>query len=166
MEIRKAIETDIPKLLVLMRELAVFEKYIETFGVTEDVLREQGFRHSPPGFHCLVACEDGEMMGMLVYYFIPFTARARPSLVIKELYVAEPYRSQGIGQLLMKAVAKEAIQFGCAVMKWQVAPWNAGSIRFYERLGAKINRDWVDFEMGEENFRDLSGTDWNGIQEQ
>lgn len=158
MEIRKAVETDIPKLLGLMRELAVFEKYIETFGVNEDVLREQGFRRSPPDFHCLVACEDDEMMGMLVYYFILFTARARPSLVIKELYVAESYRSKGIGRLLMQAVAKEAMQSGCAAMKWQVAPWNAGSVRFYERLGAKINRDWIDFEMGEETFRGLSGS--------
>ena len=41
-----------------MRELAVFEKYDQAFAITEEVLREQGFRRSPPDFHCLVAEEN------------------------------------------------------------------------------------------------------------
>ena len=51
MEIRKAAEGDVPKLLPLMRELAEFEKYADEFGVTEEGLREQGFCRSPPDFH-------------------------------------------------------------------------------------------------------------------
>jgi hypothetical protein len=51
-----------------MRELAEFEKYAEDFAITEAVLREQGFRHSPPDFHCLVAEKGGELVGFLVYY--------------------------------------------------------------------------------------------------
>jgi hypothetical protein len=71
MEIRKAVEADVPNLLPLMRELAEFEKYAEDFAVTEAVLREHGFRHSPPDFHCLVAEDRGELVGFLVYYFVP-----------------------------------------------------------------------------------------------
>jgi hypothetical protein len=41
LKIRKAIETDIPQLLPLMRELAEFEKYADAFAITEDILREQ-----------------------------------------------------------------------------------------------------------------------------
>ena len=40
MEIRKAVEADIPNLLPLMRQLAEFEKYADDFAVTEHVLRE------------------------------------------------------------------------------------------------------------------------------
>ena len=105
--IRKAVEADIPNLLPLMRELAGFEKYAEDFAVTEAVLREQGFRHSPPEFHCLVAEKGGELVGFLVYYFVSFTYRAKPNLVIKELYVAGQRRSRGTGRFLMKAVAKK-----------------------------------------------------------
>jgi hypothetical protein len=53
------------------------------FAVTEDVLREQGFRRSPPDFYCLIAEERGELVGFLVYYFVPFTYRAKPNLIIK-----------------------------------------------------------------------------------
>src|SRR5215813_12451083 len=101
MRIRSAAEADIPQLLPLMKALAEFEKYADAFVVTEDVLREQGFRRSPPDFHCLVAEENGQLAGLLVYYFVPFTYRATPNIVIKELFVAEGYRSRGIGEQLM-----------------------------------------------------------------
>src|SRR2546427_120145 len=105
--VRQAVEADIPQLLPLMRELAVFEKYIDAFAITEEILREQGFRRSPPDFYCLVVENGGALAGFLVYYFVPFTFRVKPNLIIKELYVAEGSRSQGVGELLMKAAAQE-----------------------------------------------------------
>jgi GNAT superfamily N-acetyltransferase len=155
MRIRKAVEADVCKLLPLMRELAEFEKYANDFAITEEVLREQGFRRSPPDFHCLIAESGGELVGFLVYYFVPFTYRAKPNLLIKELYVADGCRSKGVGKLLMKAVAKEAEQAGCGMIKWYVAKWNEHGIRFYERLGATIDPTWHEFQMSEKAFRDL-----------
>jgi GNAT superfamily N-acetyltransferase len=159
MRIRKAVEEDIPKLLPLMRELAVFEKYDQAFAITEEVLREQGFRRSPPDFHCLVAEENNELTGFLVYYFVPFTYRAKPNVIIKELYVAEGHRSKRIGELLMKEVAQEAKRADCGMIKWWVAKWNERGMRFYERLGAKIDPDWHEFQMSEQVFRKLANSD-------
>jgi len=158
MLIRKAVETDVSKLLVLMRELARFEKYIDAFAITADTLVEQGFRRSPPDFQCFVGEEDGELLGMLVYYFIPFTYRAKPNVIVKELYVSETARGRGIGKLLMRAVANEAVKRGSGAIKWYVANWNNRGIDFYERLGAKLNRDWLEFEMSEEMFRRLAAS--------
>ena len=156
MKIRLAMEADIPRLLPLMRELAVFEKYDGAFAVTEEILREQGFRRTPPDFRCFVAEESGQLIGTLVYYFVPYTYRARPDLIIKELYVAEKFRSQGIGELLMKAVAAEAVKANCGKIKWWVAKWNNRSAQFYERLGAKVDDEWHEFQMSEETFRKLA----------
>ena len=158
MQIRKAVEEDIPELLPLMRELAEFEKYAQQFAITEETLREQGFGRSPPDFHCFVAEEDGKLFGFLVYYFVPFTYRAKPNLIIKELYVAEGHRSQGVGKLLMKAVAKEADRAGCGMIKWWVAKWNKRGIKFYKQLGARIDDDWHEFQMPEKAFRSLAGS--------
>jgi GNAT superfamily N-acetyltransferase len=154
LQIRKAVEADIPNLLPLMRELAEFEKYASDFAITEKVLREQGFRRSPPDFHCFIAESDGELVGFLVYYFVPFTYRAKPNLIIKEHYIAGRHRSSGVGKLLMKAVAKEAQEAGCGMIKWWVAKWNERGIQFYERLGAKIDSDWHEFQLSEKAFRD------------
>jgi GNAT superfamily N-acetyltransferase len=158
LQIREAVEKDIPKLLPLMRELAEFEKYISDFAVTEETLRDQGVRRSPPDFHCFVAEEDGNLIGFLVYYFVPFTYRVKPNIIIKELYVSEGFRSKSAGKLLMKAIAKEAARTGCGMIKWWVAKWNERGIEFYERLGAKIDNDWHEFQMSEKAFRNLAAS--------
>ena len=156
MKIRNAVEADVPNLLPLMRELAEFEKYAKDFVITEEILRQQGFRRLPPDFHCLVAEESGRLLGFLVYYFVPFTYRAKPNIIVKELYVAEGQRSKRVGELLMKAIAKEAARSGCGMIKWWVAKLNQRGIKFYERLGAKVDSDWLEFQMSERVFRDLA----------
>jgi GNAT superfamily N-acetyltransferase len=158
LKIRKAVESDIPSLLPLMCELAEFEGYAKDFAVTEEVLREQGFRSSSPDFQCLIAQEGAELVGFLVYYFVPFTYRAKPNLIIKELYIADRHRSRGIGRQLMKAVAREAQETGCGMIKWWVAKWNERGIEFYKRLGAKIDSDWHEFQLSEKAFRDLAAS--------
>jgi GNAT superfamily N-acetyltransferase len=158
MEIRPAVEADIPHLLPLMHELALFEKYDDAFAITDEVLREQGFRRLVPDFYCLVAEENGRIVGFLVYYFVPYTYRAKPNLIIKELYVVEKCRSRGVGERLMKAVAGEAVRANCGQIKWWVAKWNTRSIKFYERLGGKIDHDWHEFQMPDKTFRNLAGS--------
>jgi GNAT superfamily N-acetyltransferase len=159
MKIRKAVEADILTLLPLMRELAEFEKYAEDFAVTEEALREQGFRRSPPDFHCLIAEEGGELVGFLVYYFVPFTYRVKPNLIIKELYIARAHRSRGVGKLLMKTVAIVAARAGCGMIKWWVAKWNERGVKFYKRLGANIDSDWHEFQLSEKAFRELAASE-------
>jgi GNAT superfamily N-acetyltransferase len=153
MKVRRAVERDFSQLLLLMRQLAEFENYADEFVITEEILRDQGFRRSPPDFYCVVAEENGKIIAFLVYYLIPYTYRAKPNMVIKELYVAEGFRSKAVGTLLMRAAAEEAVRAGCGRIKWWVAKWNKQGIEFYERLGARIDPDWHEFQMPEEAFR-------------
>jgi GNAT superfamily N-acetyltransferase len=142
-----------------MRRLAEFEHYDADFAVTAETLLAQGFEREPPDFHALVADHPdsgGTLLGMLVYYIIPFTFRARPTLFIKELYVAESGRGQGIGEGLMRAAAAEALARGCATIKWQVAEWNTRAREFYERLGATADHVWVDYALSEPALRRLA----------
>jgi GNAT superfamily N-acetyltransferase len=71
---------------------------------------------------------------------------SRPVIYMKELFVAEAHRGFGVGERLMRALEAEAKANGCKTVKWTVAPWNVPGVRFYERLGAKENSDWLDFE--------------------
>ncbi|TAN09082.1 MAG: GNAT family N-acetyltransferase [Rhodanobacteraceae bacterium] len=129
-----------------MRDLAVFEKYIDSFAITPEVVRDSGFRKNPPDFHCIVAEETGKLVGMLVYYFLPYTAQNRPAVYMKELFVSEGHRGHGVGRRLMDALRAAAKEHNCAQIKWTVAPWNQAGVRFYEQLGAKENRDWLSFD--------------------
>jgi len=154
-QIRKPQEKDVPQLWQLMKELAVFEKYIDSFAITPEVVLEKGFRKSPPDFYSLVAEDTGSdvLAGMLVYYLLPYTAQNKPAIFLKELYVLPAYRGHKIGEALMIELAKEAVLHQCCSVKWNVAPWNKEGIRFYQRLGAEENRDWLNFEWDAEQFK-------------
>lgn len=144
--IRKAVESDSESVWGLMRELAIFEKYIDVFAITPEIVREKGFRKDNPDFYCLVAESGDEIAGMLVYYFLPYTAENRPAIYMKELYVEAKYRGRKVGEKLMEALKLEALQNNCGQIKWTVAPWNEGGKRFYERLGANQNNEWINYE--------------------
>ncbi|GGS44157.1 N-acetyltransferase [Deinococcus knuensis] len=154
--IRLATEQDIPHLLPLMRQLAKFEQYIDVFAVNEEVLRTQGFQKNPPDFQALVADAEGTLVGMLVFYLVPFTATAKPTLYIKELYVSEAARGQQVGEQLMRAAAREATSQGCGGLRWTVAEWNEAGRRFYERLGAQANPVWIDYGLSGEALTALA----------
>ena len=51
--IRKAVEKDSEKIWLLMKELAVFEKYTNSFAITPEIVKESGFRKNPPDFYCI-----------------------------------------------------------------------------------------------------------------
>ena len=145
MQIRFMNENDIPQVFELMKDLAVFEHYIDDFKITPKIVKERAIDNND--FYCLVADDSGTIAGMLVYYFLPYTAQNRPNIYMKELYVAEPYRNQKVGEKLMLELKKQAKENNCPVIKWMVAPFNESGMRFYERLGAVQNTDWVNYEM-------------------
>ncbi len=147
--VRKAVEADAGQLFPLMKELAVFEHYIDKFAITADIVREKGFLKDPPDFHAIVAVnsETNDIIGMLVYYFIPYTAENRRNIYLKELYVDTNFRSLGIGKKLMNELRREAKLQNCPAIKWAVAPWNEPGKKFYESLGAKEDKQWIYYEL-------------------
>ncbi|KMK51863.1 diamine acetyltransferase [[Actinobacillus] muris] len=145
-QIRQAQRQDAAQMWRLMRELAVFEKYIESFAITPEIVEQCGFDKQPPDFHSLVAVEGDKLVGIAVYYFLPFTAQNRPAIYLKELYVDSDYRNQRVGEKLMQELKAEARQHRCLQIKWTVAPWNEHGKRFYARLGATQNTEWLNYE--------------------
>ena len=144
--IRKAERQDSAQMWQLMKELAIFEHYIDSFAITPAIVKQCGFDKNPPDFYSFVAVDQQQVVGIVVYYFLPFTAQNRPAIYIKELYVAQTHRGQRIGERLMQAVYAEAKRHQCLQIKWTVAPWNEDGKRFYEKLGAKQNNEWLNYE--------------------
>ena len=67
MNIRNATKSDMPSVLELIKELAVFEKEPEAVVVTAEDLVRDGFSENPL-FECFVAEENNEIIGMALYY--------------------------------------------------------------------------------------------------
>jgi GNAT superfamily N-acetyltransferase len=157
--VRNATPADYPALLGLMRGLAEFEGYASQFRVTEATLWRHAGDRDAPDFRALVIDGDGgALRGMLIYYLVPFAFRARPTFYIKELFVAESARSEGVGAALLHEAVRRAHAAGCAIVRWQVARWNDGARRFYERHGATADDEWIDYQLDEAAMEQLLRT--------
>lgn len=142
--VRAATPTDVPRLLELMRELAAFERYLPEFAVTPADLLERGFppNGNPQFSALLVGPNGGVAVGYAAYYLVPFTFDLRPTLVLKELFVAAPHRRTGAGTLLFDAVARDARSRGCGKVQWAVLPDNERAKAFYCKAGGEPESNW------------------------
>ena len=144
--IRAARPEDVPTIVELVRALATYEREPAAAVATEaDVLRD-GFGKTP-AFSTLIAEEDGRAIGFALYFFSYSTWRGRRCLYLEDLFVRPEVRGRGASLALMRELARIAVAEECARFVWQVLDWNQPSIDFYEKLGAKVERQWLSVRL-------------------
>lgn len=153
MQVRIAREKDMPQVLELIRELARFEKEPDAVDISAEDLVKEGFSDQPL-FRCFVAEADSEVVGMALVYFRFSTWKGR-TLHLEDLIVKESYRGKGIGEALYTAVMKYGHEQGVKRVEWVVLDWNYGALKFYERSGATILKDWYLAQMDEESLENF-----------
>ncbi len=151
--IRRAEARDVPKMLGLVKELAVFEKEPDAVTVTVDHMREAGFGIDPVWFGW-VAEQDANIVGIAICYERYSTWKGR-RLYLEDIVVTEQARNQRIGEKLFRECAKYAVSKEYAGMLWQVLDWNVDAIRFYERFGSKMDPEWVNGSLELEQLASL-----------
>ncbi len=144
--IRAATRADVPVILALIRDLATYEREPDAVVATEDDLLREGFGASP-SFEVLLAEWGGETIGFALYFFSFSTWRGRQCLFLEDLFVRPEHRGHGAGLALMRALAREAVEKSCPRFVWNVLDWNEPSIAFYEKLGAKVLREWLTVRL-------------------
>lgn len=144
--IRKAAETDVVAVLALVRELAAYEREPDAVIATEADFLRDGFG-ATPAFEVLVAEDASGVIGFAFYFFSYSTWVGRRCLYLEDLFVQPAHRGKGAGIALMKALAREAVAKECRRFVWQVLDWNTPAIEFYERLGAKVLREWLTVRL-------------------
>jgi GNAT superfamily N-acetyltransferase len=148
--IRKGEKSDLPQVLLLIRELALFEKAPDAVTNTVKEMERDGFSDHPVfGFH--VAELDGTIAGMALY-FVKYSTWKGKGLYLDDLIVSEKYRSKGIGKKLFDAFMQEAKAIGAKQVHWQVLDWNTPAVEFYKKLGSSIEEEWWDCKMTEEQI--------------
>jgi len=144
--IRRASPDDAGQVLMLVRELAEYERLHDKVVADEALVRE-ALAGDPPAARALLAEIGGELVGFALYFMNFSTFIARQGLYLEDLYVRPAWRGSGAGRRLMAAVAAEAAAAGARRLDWAVLDWNASAIGFYERLGAKPLSDWRVYRL-------------------
>jgi ribosomal protein S18 acetylase RimI-like enzyme len=123
-----------------------FADYLRSLGdMTDFKLNAQTYLRdgfgTNPAFSGLVAEQENDIVGYLLYHFGYDTDNAVRILHIVDLYVDERVRRQGVGKALMSAAAKLSRDAGGMQLFWSVYVNNKMAASFYESLGAGYTKD-------------------------
>ena len=121
---------------------ALLEELGRYYGATESESRDRRITQineaifgRPPAAYALLARDGRQVAGLAAYSFLWPAVGATRSLYLKELYVPDAYRRQGIGRLLLRAIFEAAAGLGCSRVEWTTDADNTGAQAFYARLG-------------------------------
>lgn len=171
-----------PIILVLIQELAAYEKASSSVVATVDSLRSTlSFGANPtPGyartlliFHPRsshsstspappadssstppVPVVSDECAGFALYFTNYSTWRGAPGIYLEDLFVRPQYRRLGYGKQLLREVAQETLKIGGKRLEWSVLKWNQPSIDFYEGIGAKKLDEWWGMRLDDDEQGD------------
>lgn len=150
-EIRRGLKSDLPSVLLLIQELADYENASKEVENSVIRMEEDGFG-SDPIFKFFVAEKKSQIVGTAIFYNRYSTWKGR-CLYLEDLVVSESERGKGTGKLLFDAVVQEAKSTKCKVLTWQVLDWNEPAIRFYKRLNADLDPEWINCKLTDEQIQ-------------
>ncbi|MFZ9387069.1 MAG: GNAT family N-acetyltransferase [Chitinophagaceae bacterium] len=140
--IRRALREDCPRLLELVRELAVYERAPEEVTVTLEHFTESGFGEKPVWW-AFVAEENGIIQGFALYY-IRYSTWKGQAMYLEDILVTESARGRGIGKQLFDRLIEEAKEKKLNRIIWQVLEWNEPAIGFYKKYNADFDGEWLN----------------------
>ena len=152
--IREALPEDVPAILILIKELAVYEKLSDKVIATEETLSETIFSSNS---HVIVYLAEykNELAGYAIFFRNFSTFIGRAGIYLEDIYVRPRFRGKGIGKKLLSKVIELARENNYGRVEWCVLDWNKPAIDFYKKLGAEPMEDWTIFRLSEDKFRNL-----------
>jgi GNAT superfamily N-acetyltransferase len=152
--IRPATIADVPLLRTMIRELAEFERELDSCVIEESDLARDGFGANPR-FRALISEWDEQPAGyaLLFNYYSTWSGRG---LFLEDLFVRARFRGRGIGKALLAEVARLAVQEHCYGVHWEVLDWNEKAINLYKSLGADFRDGWRPISLTDDALRRLA----------
>ncbi|MCC3766384.1 GNAT family N-acetyltransferase [Streptomyces sp. UNOC14_S4] len=137
--IERATERDAEAIAILIGEI---EAYYGGEKAPADVTQVRTLLFGEQPAATVLLARDGDIvLGMASYSFLWPAAGADASLFLKELFVRESARRQGIATALMTRVQTAASAAGCTRVEWTADRNNSTALDFYKALGAEPHHD-------------------------
>jgi GNAT superfamily N-acetyltransferase len=138
--IRDATRADLGEVARLIRGLAEYEEMADDVVWTLADLEQHLFGVAPAA-RVSLACEDEAVVGVAIWWRTFSTFLGRPGIWLEDLFVVPEARGRGHGLALLRHLR----ELTDGRIEWSVLDWNAPSIAFYERLGARPIEGWTQY---------------------
>jgi len=155
--IREGKIEDLPRVLELVKELALYEKAPEQVTNTLEMMQKDGFGPNPI-FGLFVAVKEAtqEIIGISIFYYRYSTWKGK-RLYLEDIVVTESERGHGAGKLLFDRTMLKCLEDSCTGMMWQVLDWNTPAINFYQKYGAELDSGWINCNLQSEDIKKILG---------
>jgi GNAT superfamily N-acetyltransferase len=143
--IRPAVESDVPELVAMIRELAEFENLADQVRITEGDLARSLFGPDAMAQDSVIDDGSGGLAGHALWYRTFSTFLGKTGIWLEDLYVRPEHRSKGYGSLLLahlRGLSEGRIE-------WEVLEWNEPAMDLYQRLGARPMAGWTRYRWFE-----------------
>jgi GNAT superfamily N-acetyltransferase len=147
---------DVPAVVALVRELADYERAVHEAKLTEEQLTGALFGDFPALFGHVAVADDGEVVGMALWFLNFSTWRGTHGIYLEDLYVSPAHRGTGLGRELLRTLAAVCVERGYSRLEWAVLDWNTPSIDFYKAAGAVPMDDWTVFRLTDDALADFA----------
>ncbi|MBC7464193.1 MAG: GNAT family N-acetyltransferase [Actinobacteria bacterium] len=146
MSVRPAVEADVARILILIRELAEYERALDQVRATEEDLLNTLFGHNPQVFAHVVEV-DNVVIGIAIWHLNYSTWLGKHGMYLEDLYVDPKYRGEGHGMELLKSLAQICVSRGYERFQWWVLDWNTSALELYKSLGAVGMDEWTVYRL-------------------
>lgn len=154
-KIRQGTKADLPRVLELVQELALYEKAPDEVTNTVQMMEEDGFGKNPIfGFFVATNEETQQIIGISIYYYRYSTWKGK-RLYLEDIVVTESERGRGAGKLLFDQTLQKCLDENCTGMMWQVLDWNIPAINFYQKYGADLQSEWINCNLQSEEIKKI-----------
>lgn len=145
MKIETATEADVEILSQLLGEVEAYYGGSDTPADPEQI-RAALFGPQPVAT-TLIARDGSGVLGFASYSFLWPAAGADTSIFLKELYVREANRREGVAGQLMDAVREAGRAAGCSRLEWHADDDNPPALDFYKALGVDPTQGKVFYRI-------------------
>lgn len=153
--IRDATPADVGTILRFITELAIYEKAEHEVEATQESLARTLFGEGAVTGAAILEA-DGAPAGFAIWFYSYSTWQAKNGLYLEDLYVSPAHRGSGAGKMLLRHLAKLAVEKGCGRFEWSVLDWNEPAIRVYEAIGAEAQSEWIRYRLSGEGLKSFA----------
>lgn len=147
-KIRIAQIEDIPLILTFIKKLAKYEKMLYSVTATEERLLYSLFNRKIG--EVLIGEYNGTPVSYAIYFYNFSTFDGKLGIYLEDIYVEPKYSRKGLGKIMLKKIAKIAVENNCDRIDWACLNWNKSAIEFYEGIGATAKHEWLMFRLEDE----------------